>query len=118
MFHEQPLLKAPMTLVLSPLTLISQSEYPCCMIHNTASSSAMASAQPMSLLSFFQLTDNCQAAQRSPMTMPMPQVVDASTQISGSTCLHGFKEREPSDTNRIAFHHASIQGPNRECDVR
>ena len=106
MFCEWLLLKAPMTLVLLLLTLIPQSECPSCMSHSMASSSAIASAQPMSLSSFSQLTDNCQAAQQSPMTMPIPQVVDAFTQISGSTCLCGFKECKPPDTDRIAFHHA------------
>src|SRR5882724_190213 len=84
-FHEWPLLKAPMTPVLSPLIITLQSEKPCRTSHKIAISRATDSAQPMSLSSPSQPVRRCQAAHRLPTMRPMPHVEDASTHTSGST---------------------------------
>src|SRR5882724_17440 len=101
---ERPLAKAPMTPVLSPLTLISLSTNDSSTTQRTASSRATDSAHPMSLPSDFQPLRSCHAAHCCPTITPIPQLVDASTQMSGSRCARGTKEHEPPGDARIDFH--------------
>src|SRR5882724_11548224 len=103
-FREQPLLKAPITPVLSPLTVTSQSDKPCWTIHRMASSRATDSAQPMSQSSLSQLARRCHAAQCSPTTRPMPHDDEAATHMSGSIEQRGTREWEPSSIARTDFH--------------
>src|SRR5882672_10477404 len=65
-------------------------------------------AQPMSLLSFFQPGRRDHAYQRLPDTMPIPQVEDASTHMSGSTERRGLRDREQSERSKTASHHCRL----------
>jgi len=112
-FRERPLLNAPITPVLSPLTMMSQSEKPCPTSQRTANSRATDSAQPMSLSLQSQPGRRRQAAQRSPTTIPTPQDEDASTHISGSTAWRSTSEWEPPGVDRIDFHQRAHS--NTEC---
>src|SRR5882724_1784816 len=91
--HDLPLLKVPMMLVLSPHIVMRQSLNPQSTSMRTASSSAIDLAQPISLPPEFQPFLSFQVAHRVPITTPMPQFVDASTHISGSTMGLGIREQ-------------------------
>jgi len=70
----------------------------------TTSSRAIDSAQPMSLPREFHPATSFQAAQWSAMITPMPQPVDASIQMFGSTMRHGVSEWGTQGIAKIACH--------------
>ena len=104
--QEWPLLKAPMTPVLSPCTRTCMSRVLLDVTQSMASSSTMASAQTMSLPSAFQLGASLHAAHDSAMTSLMPQSIKASTQMSRSRSQCGHSRQEPDGFNRTACHQA------------
>src|SRR5882724_13490064 len=92
------------TPVLSPLISTSQSAISCVTSHKTTSYRATDSAHSISLLSIFQPSQRCQAAQCLPTTSPISHDKDASTHTSGSTLQCGKRERDPPGVRRTAFH--------------
>src|SRR5882724_10491875 len=102
--RDLPLLNALITPVLSPRIVMRQSLKPQWTSMRTASSSAIDSAQPMSLPPPFHPFLSFQAAHRVPMTTPMPQFIDASTHMSGSTVGLGVSEQAVQGVLSIACH--------------
>src|SRR5882724_661555 len=84
-FRDLPLLNALITPVLSPQIVTRQSLNSRATINSTASSRATDSAQPISLPPEAHLGVSFHAAHWCPIMSPMPQFVEVSTQMSGST---------------------------------
>jgi len=107
-FHKQPLLNVPMTPILLPLTIISQSENLFLTSQRMANLRATDLAQLISLSSWSQPRRRCHADQYSFTTKPMPQDEDALTQMSGSVVQQGTREQEPPRVDNIDFHHLAL----------
>ena len=104
-FCEHPLANAPMMPVLSPLTLTSLSDKDSWTTQRTASSRVIDLAHPMSLPPDFQPSRRHHAAHLWLTMIPIPQMVDTSTHMSGSWNIRGTKEHEPPCAARTDLHH-------------
>jgi len=83
--HDWPLLNAPITPVLSPLTVTSQFTNSDWTSNKMASSNAIDSAHQISLSPCFHPSQRHQAAHQLLTTRLIPQEDEASTQMSGLT---------------------------------
>src|SRR5882724_8958724 len=104
MLHDLPLLNAPIMPVLSPHTVTWQSLKPQSTNIRTASSRAMVSAHPMSLPAMFHSWMSLQDAHWSPITTSLPQFMDASTHMSGSTGCLGIRVHGLHGMSKVTTH--------------